>query len=326
MSTLTDRYVHATLRSVPESRRADLGAELRGSIEDMIEARTAAGESALDAERAVLTELGEPDRLASEYAGKGLYLIGPKYFLVWKKLNLNLLAWVPATVGVVIAVVKVLEKSDLGDGIGAVVSAVLTTAFQIVFWSTLVFAILERVDVEDGIQEWTIDKLPEVPGNRSVSLGDVVGSSAFIVLLMVALVGQHFRSWVSGPDGGDVPVLDPGLWSGWLPFLLAALALSLVAEAWKYRVGHWTWPIASLVIAASAAFALPVAWLADRGELLSPQFREAVDVSDFETVVAMGAIAILAWEIGEAVYMTWKGRGAPAGQSPTEFESRNAVL
>ncbi|MFI5429352.1 permease prefix domain 1-containing protein [Aeromicrobium sp. UC242_57] len=326
MTTLTERYVYATLRSVPEARRGDIGAELRGSIEDMIDARRDAGETAEAAERAVLTELGEPGRLASEYTGSSLYLIGPRYFLVWKKLNLNLLAWVPATVAVIVAVIKTLEDAALGDIIGGAISAAFTTGFQIAFWTTLVFAILERVDVEDGLQEWTVDELPELPGARSVSLGDSVGSSAFIILMMVALVGQHFRSWVDGPDGGDVPVLDPDLWSGWLPFLLAALVLSLVAEVWKYRVGHWTWPIASLVIVAGAAFALPVAWLADRGELLSPQFRDAVDVGNFETVVAWGAIAVLAWEIGEAIYMTWRGRSRAAAELTTEFESRNAVL
>lgn len=318
-TTLTDRYVYATLRSVPESRRADIGPELRGSIADMIEARMADGESAGAAERAVLTELGEPDRLASEYAGTSLYLIGPKYFLIWKKLNISLLAWVPAIVGVVVAVIKTLDGSDLGDGIGAVISAVFTTAFQIIFWTTLTFAIMERVDVEDGLEGWTVNKLPEVPGRRSVSLGDAVGSSAFLILLLVALVGQNFRSWVPGSDGEDVPVLDPALWSGWLPFLLAALVLSLVAEAWKYRVGHWTWPIASLVIVASAAFALPVAWLADRGELLSPEFRAAVDVGNAETFIAIGALGILVWEIVEAVLMTWRGRSRVEPKPTTEF-------
>ena len=325
MTNLTDRYVYATLRAVPEARRGDIGTELRGSIEDMIEARIAEGYSAEVAERTVLTELGEPERLASEYTDKALFLIGPKYFLVWKKLTLNLLLWVPAVVGVVVAVVKTLDGSDLGDGIGAVISALFTTAFQIAFWTTLVFAILERVDVEDGIEDWTVDKLPEIPGQRSVSLGDAVGSSAFIIVMIVALVGQQFRSWVAGPDGDDVPVLDPDLWSGWLPLLLVALLLSLVAEAWKYRVGSWTWPIATLSVVAGAAFALPVAWLADRGELLSPEFRSAVDVGNVETVIAFGALGVLAWETVEAIVRTWQAGRANPADSTTAFTTSERV-
>ena len=60
-ATLTDRYVAAAMRTVPESQRADLAAELRASIDDQIDARVDDGEAADAAERAVLTELGDPD-------------------------------------------------------------------------------------------------------------------------------------------------------------------------------------------------------------------------------------------------------------------------
>lgn len=44
MSELTDRYVAATLRTIPERQRADIEAELRGSIADAIDARSEMGE------------------------------------------------------------------------------------------------------------------------------------------------------------------------------------------------------------------------------------------------------------------------------------------
>jgi len=59
-ATLTDRYVDAAMRTVPETQRDDLAAELRGSIDDQIEARLAEGEDHASAERAVLTDLGNP--------------------------------------------------------------------------------------------------------------------------------------------------------------------------------------------------------------------------------------------------------------------------
>ena len=58
--TLTDRYIDATVRSVPERQRADLSAELRSSIADQIEARVEGGADPAEAERAVLTALGDP--------------------------------------------------------------------------------------------------------------------------------------------------------------------------------------------------------------------------------------------------------------------------
>ena len=79
-ATLTDRYVDAAMRTVPEAQRADLAAELRASIDDQIEARIEQGEQQGDAERAVLIELGDPDRLAAQYTDRPLWLVGPRYF------------------------------------------------------------------------------------------------------------------------------------------------------------------------------------------------------------------------------------------------------
>ena len=92
-ATLTDRYVLAVTRSIPEQQRADVADELRASIADQLDARIEAGEPANAAERAVLTELGDPDRLAAGYADRPLSLIGPRYFLEWKRL-LVLLLWI----------------------------------------------------------------------------------------------------------------------------------------------------------------------------------------------------------------------------------------
>ena len=45
-TSLTDRYVDAAMRTVPEKQRADLAAELRASIDDQIDARSSAARSA----------------------------------------------------------------------------------------------------------------------------------------------------------------------------------------------------------------------------------------------------------------------------------------
>ena len=104
MNTLTDRYLAATLRTVPTPRREEIASELRASIEDMIEDRAGSGQDATVAEREVLTELGNPDLLAARYADRRLQLIGPTYYLVWLRLLKLLLSLVPAIVGTVVSV------------------------------------------------------------------------------------------------------------------------------------------------------------------------------------------------------------------------------
>ncbi len=94
-ATLTDRYVETAMRTVPEGQRADLAAELRASIDDQLEARVAQGELRDAAERAVLTDLGDPEKLAADYTDRPLWLIGPRYYLTWWRLTKLLWAIVP---------------------------------------------------------------------------------------------------------------------------------------------------------------------------------------------------------------------------------------
>lgn len=311
---LTERYVHATLRSVPEARRDELGRELRSSIADMIEARTADGEPTEIAERAVLTDLGDPDALAAQYADRPLHLIGPRYFLVYWRLLLKLLLWIPASVALVVLTVEMIRVQDSADAIGTAVSAGVQVALHVAFWTTLAFAILERVDVDPGLPEWSVDSLPEVQEGRQVTFIDTVASIVFIVVFGAVLVGQNFRSWVQGPSGDDVAVLDPDLWSaGWLPLLLAVLVVNIGLEVWKYRAGRWTPPIAGLAIAVGAAFALPIAWLASQDALFNPAFVDAVGMSDkvlgyVDDGIVAGAVVIVLVEIGEAIWKVREGR------------------
>ena len=92
-TTLTERYITATIRSLPATAQADVRAELEASIADAVEARVEQGEPREAAEHAVLTELGDPGVLAAGYADRPLHLIGPRYFLVWWRL-LKLLLWI----------------------------------------------------------------------------------------------------------------------------------------------------------------------------------------------------------------------------------------
>lgn len=310
-STLTDRYVHATLRGVPEDRRADLGEELRSTITDMVDGRVDAGADPEEAERATLTELGDPGILAASYTGASLQLLGPRFYLVWKCLTLRLLTWVPALVAVVVAGTRVLQGGDAGSVVGDAVVAGLMTAMHVVFWTTLVFALVDRAATDEPVA-WSPDNLPEVPVERDPSVGDAGASIAFNLLVAAALVVQHFRSWVAGPDGDDVPILDPDLWSGWLPFLLVVIVAVIGLELWRLRNG---WSVGALVatVATSVAFSAPVAWLALEDRLLNPAFVDAVGLGasgqdNLDKAIAAGAVLVALWEVVDAALKTVASR------------------
>jgi len=310
MSTLTDRYVHAATRYLSAKRRDDIARELKGSIDDMIASRVDAGEDHQSVERDVLTQMGHPDVLAGQYAERPMHLIGPRFFPTYLRVTATILAIVPALVGVIAALAKVADDASTGSAIGTGIGAAWTVVIQVVFWSTLAFALIDRFGGEDDVPKWSLDRLPEVSTGREVKLVDTVASVSFIGVVVGVLVLQHFRSWVDGPDGDDVPVLNPDLWSFWLPALIAVLLASAAVEVWKYRVGRYSWPVVGGVVLTSVLWLIPFIWLAAEDKLLSREFVDTVGLSSTNLDRVNGALIVIAVaiELMTVADAAWKAR------------------
>ncbi|MGK5739684.1 permease prefix domain 1-containing protein [Micromonospora sp. URMC 103] len=314
MTSLTDRYVAATLRAIPVARREEIAVELRGSIEDMIDGRRAEGRDTDTAEREVLTELGNPAQLAARYADRRLQLIGPAYYLAWERLMKLLLSFVPALVGVIAGLAKAADGAA-GAAIGTGIVAALQTTVQIGFWVTVVFAVLERTNTALDLPTWTVDQLPEDHSNRQITLVDTAAAIGWLVLVIAYLPVQHFRSFVPDRDGGNLPILDPALWSFWLPYLIAVLVATVGLEVAKYRAGRWTWPLVAVNAVLDLAFAVPVIWLISTDRLLNPDFvnrwewlaRED-NLNTVATFVVVGTVLIVVWDVVDSAIKAYRNR------------------
>ena len=278
-TSLTDRYVAAALRTVPEKQRQDLGAELRASIEDQIDGRVENGEERTASERAVLTELGDPDKLAAGYTERPLQLIGPRYYLDWWRL-LKLLLWIvlpAAAFG--IALGQMLAGESIGPIIGTVVVTLISVAVHLCFWTTLVFVIVERTGAErKEFGQWSIDQLPE-PRPRGVGFGDMVASLVFLAIGAGAVIWDLTIGFV--PEsvlGSDVPLsfLNPGLWPWWIAGLFLLMALEATLAIVVYLVGRWTPALAVVNAVLALAFAVPALVLLALGLLVNAEFFASV--------------------------------------------------
>ena len=126
-------------------------------------------------------------------------------------------------------------------------------AVQVVLWPTLVFAILERSTDRDAVDvlAWDPDQLPDATlRQRGISLGEAVTGATFSLVVAALLVLQHELTWI-GPDSRTA-LLDPDLWSGWLPSLVVVLVAGAALELWKYRVG-WTMSVLAATVVTSAS-------------------------------------------------------------------------
>lgn len=310
--SLTERYLYAATRRLPEDQRTDVADELRGSIADrraaLAEERPELDDAA--AERAALVELGDPDRLAADYTGRGLYLIGPDVYPAFQRVLARVLAVVVPIVVLVVGVVDAIDEQPWGDVVFGSLWIGFATAVQIFFWVTLTFVLIERnapghASLRESLEvEWTPDQLPALPG-RPGALSDLAASLAFSGLTLAALVWQQFGSPVSA-GGERLPILDPDLWSSWLPVLVVLLLADAAFEIVKYRAGRWSIGLATVNTVLALGFGGVLVHLGLTDQLLNPAAISAIqaDWSGFDpdvthTIVALSALVIFVWDVAD---------------------------
>ena len=312
--TLTDRYVSATLRRVPADQHADLEQELRASVADAVEAKIESGTDPQEAETDVLNDLGDPDRLAADLAGRPLYLIGPALYLDWLRL-LKMLLWFSLVPGAVVLTVDLVDGDPVGSAIWAGLWTAATVALQIAFWTTLVFVVMERTGTRPGdlTGPWTVDRLPAERPRREVSLVDTVASVGLLVLVAVALLLQPTLSWFHESDGTAIPVLHPDLWPAWTVALLAIVAVDIVLTIVTYVRGRWTVGLAVVNTVTATLFAGAVVWLANADRLVNPAFLEASDgdsLTWLSNAIIAVTVVIAVWDIVDVWVKALPGRRA----------------
>ncbi|MGF6824036.1 hypothetical protein M2317_002961 [Microbacterium sp. ZKA21] len=268
-ATLSERYISATIRSLKPDTQDDVRAELAASIADAVEARVDQGEAPAEAERAVLTGLGDPDILAAGYAERPLQLIGPKYYLTWWRL-LKLLLWiVPICVVGGMTLGLLLSGEGVGETIGQVVPVVLQVIVHLCFWTTLVFVVFERTGADTGVR-WDVDQLPEIQEDGA-GRSELIASLVFLGIAAVAVVWDRIRGFF--PTGGDpIAILNPQLWPWWIGALFALIVVEAVFAIALFRRRRWTTTLAVLNTVLALAFAAWVLIPLLRGELVNPDF------------------------------------------------------
>lgn len=323
MTTLTDRYVWAAVRTVPEPQRSDLEPEIRELIEESVRARLEAGDDAPSAESRVLTELGDPERLAAAYVDRPLTLIGPRYYLDWWRLlkTVSLIVVPIATTAVLVA--QLLVTGDLGDAIGSAVSTALGVTVHLAFWITLVFVIIERSGSTGPGAAWSPEDLPELSDHsRRSRLPELVASLVFLAVLAVAILWQQVSSVVTGPGGRGIPFLDPALWSFWIPWFLGLVVAEAVFAVLLY-LRDWSWAAAVVNLCLGLAFAVPAVLLWSEGRLLNPDFVDAVgwgpavapgEIGAVVPLVSAAIVILTCWDVVDGFLKARRAADAPARQ------------
>lgn len=302
-TTLTERYLAAATGTLPPTAQDDVRDELKASIDDAVETRVEQGEERPDAERAVLTELGDPAVLAARFADRPLHLIGPRYYLTWLRLLKLLLAIVPACVVGGVALGQALSGAPIGQIVAQPIAAGLSAAVQVCFWVTVVFAILERTGADTGVR-WDVDKLPE-PRPTGAGRGDLVTSLVFLGLGAGAILLDRQTGLVR-VGGESLSFFHPELWPWAMAGLLALIGLEALLAIAVFVRGRWTTALAVVNTALGVLFVSWVLTVLGRGLLVDPALvdvlvdRSGVGRDTLHTLGVLVGVAVVgtcAWDV-----------------------------
>ena len=287
--TLTDRYVAEAVRHVPRAQRADIEAELRASIADAVDGGLESGMDATAAELAALTELGEPVRLAAEFSGHSLALIGPRLYLDYvRTLQVVLSTLIPLWL-LIVGLTTFADGASAPEAIGAAVFGALETAMALIFFVTLVFALAERWGArgsrgsrpaKSGARAaWDPRSLPPVLDKRNY-FAELIGGTIFAALIAVGLVFAQTLGAVlvpaEGPDATLIGPIQMELWqSGAFYIALLYAAVSISFHIASYSTG-WSFANAIATLVLGVLFVVPTVWLAASGQLINPDYFDAI--------------------------------------------------
>jgi hypothetical protein len=278
--TLTDRYVWAVQRSLPEAKRADIDQELRGSIADAVDAKLEAGAAPAAAEREAIVELGDPYRLAAGFADRPLHLIGPAVFPDYiRLLKVLYIIVLPIAFAGILLGQLLGEPESIGSAIGSAFVAIIAVAVHFGFWTTLVFALIER-SPQYRPTAWNPDTLPQLPAPGTVKLSELVGSGVWFVFTIAFLIWAQFISLFRDGDGDVIPVFNQELWQFWIPYFLGLAVLQLVFQFVLYQARRWTIALATLNLLIAAAVIIPLVWLLVTAQWMNPAFLERAGITE----------------------------------------------
>src|SRR5258708_502741 len=188
---LLQRYLQAVRFWLPKSQQEDILAELSEDLRSQVEDKETELGRPLDETElgAILKKCGNPMRVASRYQ-PGQYLIGPTWFPVYRFVLKLVLLWVLIPVFVVIVgPAIVLSNPDRGAGLLQTFGNLWTAWIIAGGVITLVFAILERVQVKcDVADKWDPRSLPPLAKEQVQSGAKSICEIAFGVLALIWLL------------------------------------------------------------------------------------------------------------------------------------------
>jgi hypothetical protein len=253
---LIDKYIAEVGKYLPRKNRMDIEAEIRSTLEDMLEERTQDTGSVLSGAKGpadeatvmeVLKEYGAPREVAAKYKTHQ-YLIGPRFFPVFERV-IRIVFAVVAAVSLIGLGTSLAQTGMTGPGFAsAIVKWIggLFTSLIAAFGNiTLIFAIIERTKAAEAfdkeVNEWDPKELQREQDPDEVDKADHIATIIFSTLALVVFnLYPDLLSirYMSGGAWVTMPILTPTFFS-FLPWINLMAVLQIIFSSFMLGQKYW---------------------------------------------------------------------------------------
>ena len=246
---LIDKYISEVGKHLPHKNRADIEAEIRSTLEDMLEERNQGTGPADEATvMALLKEYGAPREVAAKYKTHQ-YLIGPRLVPIFEMVLRIVLAVVTGAslIGLAVNLSQTgLSGPEFASATGRWAGGLVTGLIAAFGNIALVFAIIERTkaadEFEKEIKDWDPKELQKEQDPDEIDKADHVATIIFSALALIV-----FNLY---PDLLSIRYLSNGSWVTmpaltetffrFLPWINLMALLQIVYSSFMLGQKYWT--------------------------------------------------------------------------------------
>ncbi|KUG61672.1 hypothetical protein AVL61_01845 [Kocuria rosea subsp. polaris] len=319
-STLTPRtesYLQEVARRLPPGARADVSRELRGTVADMVDDGVAQGLPPAEAERRALEELGDPALLAEDYGPGPRHLIGPAHYHDFLELLRVLVPVLAGLFGGLTLLGRLFGEAGREDlvsylvlSLAPAVGAAIQGALMGAGIAVVVFAVVERTEAAEAARRgdrggaagqapprWTVERLPPPRPERDITAGELVWATIALGLAFAAPFLLSRPLFREGPLAGE-PMLDPAVWTPWVPLYLGIVLLAWGWELLRFRRRRWSWALFGINAVLDLAMAALLVTVLRTESVVNPVLRERGWVGDeFAQIGVAVVVGVTVWDL-----------------------------
>ena len=256
---LIDAYISEVIQRLPEKKRDEAEKELRATIAEMLPEDYDEEEV-----KAALEKLGNPAIVAGRYHKQPMYLIGPRYFDVYVT-YLKRIVPIAVVLSLVFGLIDSFTDYSIGqETVKFIIKSfahslgnAIEIVFQVVFWITLTFAIMERTvknkENQDNqpltikFKKWTPDDLKvtkAVPKKKAISKFEVFWGFFWTAIWGVLYFYANRFIGIYEDNGEGITfvtaVFNQKVLQHYWTSIVLVIILEVSLNLYKFITGYWT--------------------------------------------------------------------------------------